>query len=176
MKTRQAIRSAVIIGAVAALYAALTLAIAPLSFGAVQVRFSEILVLLCFYRKEYGISMILGCAAANLFSPMGTVDVIFGTLATAVAVTGVYLIGKRKKGKNDLPRLIAASLVPVISNGLIVGAELYYALDVPFAAGALSVAAGELLAVSVAGVAVFTALSHNTAFMRLIKWEYVWEK
>lgn len=176
MKTRQAIRSAVIIGAVAALYAALTLAIAPLSFGAVQVRFSEILVLLCFYRKEYGISMILGCAAANLFSPMGTVDVIFGTLATAFAVTGVYLIGRgRSEDKNPL-RLIVASLVPVVSNGLIVGAELYYAFDIPFAAGALSVAAGEMLAVTVAGVAVFTALSHNTAFMRLIRWEYVWEK
>ena len=55
---------------VAALYAALTLALPGLSFGAIQFRFSEILVLLCFYRKDYSISLILGCFIANCFSPM----------------------------------------------------------------------------------------------------------
>ena len=54
---------------VAALYAALTLALPGLSFPAIQFRFSEILVLLCFYRKDYSISLILGCFIANCFSP-----------------------------------------------------------------------------------------------------------
>ena len=45
-ETRNLVRLAL----VAAVYAALTLALPGLSFGAVQFRFSEILVLLCFYR------------------------------------------------------------------------------------------------------------------------------
>ena len=59
---------------VAALYAALTLALPGLSFPAIQFRFSEILVLLCFYRKDYSISLILGCFIANCFSPMALMD------------------------------------------------------------------------------------------------------
>ena len=77
---------------VAALYAALTLALPGLSFGAVQFRFSEILVLLCFYRKDYSISLILGCFIANCFSPMALMDMIFGTLATAIAVIPMFYI------------------------------------------------------------------------------------
>lgn len=43
--------------AAAAVYAALTLALAPLSYGPVQIRFSECMVLLAFYNKN-------GCPAS----------------------------------------------------------------------------------------------------------------
>ena len=56
---------------VAAVYAVLTLAIAPLSFGMVQVRFSEMLMLLAFFDKKYAPGLILGCFIANCFSPFG---------------------------------------------------------------------------------------------------------
>ncbi|MEG0615185.1 MAG: QueT transporter family protein, partial [Oscillospiraceae bacterium] len=58
-----------IIAMVAAAYFALTVLITPLSYGMVQFRFSEILVLLCFYKKDYCYSMAVGCLLANLFSP-----------------------------------------------------------------------------------------------------------
>ena len=99
---------------VAALYAALTLALPGLSFPAIQFRFSEILVLLCFYRKDYSISLILGCFIANCFSPMALMDMIFGTLATAIAVIPMFYI------KN----IWLASLLPVVSNGIIIAIEL----------------------------------------------------
>ena len=76
---------------VAAMYAVLTVVIAPLAFGEIQFRFSEVLVLLCFYRKDYALALIVGCFIANLFSPMGLMDIIFGTLATAAAVIPMYL-------------------------------------------------------------------------------------
>ena len=41
------------IAIVAAIYIAISLAVAPLAFGAVQMRFAEALVLLCFYQKDY---------------------------------------------------------------------------------------------------------------------------
>lgn len=64
---------------VAAVYAVLTVGVAPLSYGMIQIRFSEILVLLAFVDKRYAPGLILGCFIANCFSPLGMVDAIFGT-------------------------------------------------------------------------------------------------
>ena len=70
---------------IAALYVVLTLITYPISFLGIQFRFAEILVLLCFFRKDYSIGLIIGCAIANLASSIGLVDVGFGTAATVVA-------------------------------------------------------------------------------------------
>ena len=51
---------------VAAMYIVLTV-INPLSFGAIQFRISEILMFLIFFRKDYSISLIVGCFISNLF-------------------------------------------------------------------------------------------------------------
>ena len=132
---------------VAAVYAALTLALPGLSFGAVQFRFSEILVLLCFYRKDYSVALILGCFIANCFSPMALMDMIFGTLATAIAVIPMFYI------KN----IWVASLLPVVSNGIIVPIELYicYGNEPPVWFNMITVGAGELVVVTVIGCVLF---------------------
>ena len=128
---------------VAALYAALTLALPGLSFGAIQFRFSEILVLLCFYRKDYSISLILGC----FISPRALMDMIFGTLATAIAVIPMFYI------KN----IWLASLLPVVSNGIIIAIELLvcYGSEPPVWFNMLTVGAGELVVVTVIGCVLF---------------------
>ncbi len=96
---------------VAAIYVVATLAIAPLSYGPVQFRISEVLNLLAFINPIYGIGVTLGCFIANIFSPMSTqLDIIFGTLATALTV---FCIGKTKN-------IIIASLYPTIFNAIIV--------------------------------------------------------
>ena len=84
------------IAIVATLYVGATLAVTPLSFGAVQLRFSEILVLLCFYNPMYCISLILGCFVANLYSPMVHLDLIFGVASTVFTVLFIALFGKYK--------------------------------------------------------------------------------
>ncbi len=143
---------------VAALYVAMTLAIQPLAYGPVQFRVSEILVLLCFYRKDYCVPLTLGCLIANLFSPFGLYDIIFGTLATAVAVFPMYRV------KN----IWAASLLPVVSNGLIVGLELFLCGE-PFWFSAATVALGELVVITVVGCALFRfALERNGTLMNII--------
>ncbi len=143
---------------VAAMYAALTLAIAPLSFGAIQFRFSEVLVLLCFYRKDYAPALILGCFIANLFSPFGLYDIIFGTLATAVAVIPMYYM------KN----IFLAAALPVVSNGIIVGIELFLCGE-PLWFSMATVALGELVVVGVLGVVIFKLIfEKNPAMLRLI--------
>lgn len=127
---------------VAAMYVALTLLFAPLAFGAIQLRFSEALVLLCFYRKDYSISLILGCFIVNLFSPLGLPDIIFGTLATAAAVIPMYYM------KN----IFLAALLPIVSNGIIVGIELTVLFKDPLWFNMIMVAVGELVVVGVLGV------------------------
>ena len=149
-QTRNLVRLAL----VAALYAALTLAIPGLSFGAIQFRFSEVLVLLCFYRKDYSIALILGCFIANLFSTFGLYDIIFGTLATAAAVVPMYYM------KN----IYIASLLPVVANGLIVGFELYLCGE-PFWFSAGTVALGELVCVCVNGILLFKVIFEKNRFL-----------
>lgn len=144
---------------VAAMYAVLTIVIAPLAFGEIQFRFSEVLVLLCFYRKDYALALIVGCFIANLFSPMGLMDIIFGTLATAAAVIPMYYM------KN----IYLAALLPIVSNGIIVGTELTIAFGTPIWLNMLSVAFGELVVVGIIGIIVFKLLFEtNSALPRII--------
>ena len=139
------IRNLARLAVVAALYAALTLALPGISFGLIQFRFSEILVLLCFYRRDYSVALIAGCFIANCFSPMALMDMIFGTLATALAVLPMYSV------KN----IWLASLLPVLSNAVIIGIELFIAFDQPIWLGMLTVGAGELVVITVIGCPLF---------------------
>ena len=63
---------------VAALYAALTLGLAPVSYGAVQVRVSEFMTLLAFYDKGLIPGLTLGCLISNVGSPFGITDMLIG--------------------------------------------------------------------------------------------------
>ena len=146
------------LAAVAAVYVCLTYALGFMSYGNIQFRVAEMLMLLCFYKKDYGVSLILGCFIANLFSPMMLMDMIFGTAATVLAVLLIYIS----------PNIYIASLAPVATNAVIVGAELTYAFKTPFWLNAIEVAAGEFVCVSVLGVIVFKLLEKNAAFMKLI--------
>ena len=144
-KTKMLVYSA----AIAALYATLTIALAPVSYGPVQLRLSEIMILLVLVNPRFKTGLILGCLIANLFSPFGIVDVIFGTLATAIAVIAM----------SKIKNIYLASLVPALSNGIIIGLELMYMLNLPFVETALYVALGELLVVTVIGVPLFKIIT-----------------
>lgn len=144
---------------VAAAYVALTLSLSFISYGNIQFRVAEMLMLLCFYKKDYGISLTIGCFIANLFSPMLIWDITFGTLATVLAVLLIYIS----------PNIYIASLAPVITNGIIVGFELNKALSLPFFISCLEVAAGEFVCVTIVGVTAFKLLEKNEKFMAMIK-------
>lgn len=71
---------------IAALYAVITLVLAPISYGPIQFRVSEIMVLLAFFDPFYIVGLTLGCFIANILGPNGLADIIFGTLATFISV------------------------------------------------------------------------------------------
>lgn len=136
---------------VAALYAALTLLLSPLSFGLMQIRVSEALTLLPMVFPEAVPALAVGCLIANLLGGATALDVVFGTLATLLAAVCTRLLRNRR---------FAAMLMPVLFNGVIVGAVVHaaYAPGVPLAACMLSVAGGEAVSCLLLGPAVLHAL------------------
>ncbi len=142
---------------VAALYVALTFAFQMVAYGGVQFRVAEILVLLCFFRKDYSISMIIGCLIVNIFSPLGFLDIIFGTIATMLSV---FFIMYSKK-------LFIACLYPVLFNGIIIGLLLTFVYQTPFMLNLISVGLGEIM-VMIFGYLVFNKLGKDQKFIMLI--------
>ena len=144
---------------IAALYAALTWLLAPISYGSIQFRVSEILMLLVVFKPSYAAALILGCFVANTTSSLGWWDMVFGTLATVVAVLPMMKI----------KRLWVAALLPVVSNGIIVSIELYLALGIaPIWLSIITVALGEAVVLFLIGIPVMIAISKNTALVELL--------
>jgi uncharacterized membrane protein len=137
---------------VAALYIVLTFAFSAFSYGNIQFRFAEILTLLAFFNPFYIVSLTLGCFIANLLSPIGTLDLIFGTLATFLSVSVIALLGHRLRQYKLT--LWLASLVPVVFNSVIIGTLLYFISGLPFALSVLilQVGLGEFVVVTLIGV------------------------
>ena len=148
----------VVTAMIAAIYVVMTLAIAPLSFGFIQMRISEVLVLLAFIDKRYIPGLILGCLIANLFSPFGLIDVFFGTACTAAALWGI----------SHSKTLFVASLWPVICNAFI-GVELYILGECPLFFGMATVAIGEFLAVTCVGYVLFRQIMKKPGLMARLK-------
>ena len=147
--TKKLTRTAII----AAIYAVITVAIAPLSYMGVQFRISEILVLLAVFDPLYIGGLTLGCLIANLLGPNGPLDVILGTLATFISVYAIYLTGKIVK--NYRAKLLIASIWPTLFNGLIIGWMLNMLYGFPLVLSMGQVALGELVVITCIGVPLF---------------------
>ena len=158
LKTKRLVRTAVI----AALYALLTVALAPISYGNFQFRVSEILVLLAYFDPFYIGGLTLGCFIANLLGPNGTMDVIFGTLATFISVGAISLTAKYIKNKASL---VIASLWPTIFNGIIIGWMLNVTVGAPLWLTMGEVALGEFVVITI-----FKMIQNR--YTRLLKEEF----
>lgn len=143
---------------IASIYFILTMATLPVSFYGMQIRIAEILILLCFFRKDFVIGVTVGTLLANILSPLGPWDMLFGTLATLISG---LLIGYMKQ-------LFLASLIPVVVNAFVVGYELHLLLDLPLWLNVGLVGLGEFIAVSILGYFIFLFLGKNTKFQELI--------
>lgn len=170
MKTNQlSVARLVRCAVIAAVYVVLCLALAPFSYGAVQVRIAEALCLLPVFGAEYIVGVTLGCFLANLLGST-VIDVVFGTLATLLACLVTYkLRDVRVKGL-----AIPASLPPVVFNMLIVGAfEITFlfsdaAPTVALAAfNAVAVGIGEIISCTVVGVALVKLVESNEGLKRI---------
>ncbi len=136
---------------IAALYAALTLLLSPMSFGLMQIRISEALTLLPILLPEAVPALAVGCLIANFLGGATVLDIVFGSLATLLAA----LMTRRLR-----THLLPAMLMPVLFNGVIVGAVVHFAYSpgVPLVLCMLSVAAGEAVSCCALGLVLLRAL------------------
>ncbi len=130
-------------GIVATIYVTISLLLAPISYGMVQFRIAEAFLVLPFYDRKFTLGVTLGCLIVNMFSPIGIVDVLFGTTATLITC----LLAARVK------RMVFIAPLTAVLNGLIIGAELHFVLGLPFLLSLAGVAFGELVVVSIGSVA-----------------------
>lgn len=152
---------------IAAVYALLTVIFSPISFGLVQFRFSEALTILPVLTPAAIPGLAIGCLIANLSSPFGAADIIFGTLATLAAAVASRLAGKITFKK--IPFLSA--LFPVLINGVVVGLELTYftpgeASFAVFLTAFLSCVAGEAAVCFVLGIPLYLLLKKINLFKK----------
>ena len=143
---------------IAALYAALTVLLAPISYGNIQCRVSEALTILPVFLPQAIPGLTIGCLIANLLGSATPWDVIFGTLATLLAALGTWALRRRtvqlplpvyKSGSlsaEHQPVPLLSALCPVVANAVIVGLVLSLTLGLPFLLTALEVGVGELVA------------------------------
>ena len=157
MKRRNPTRYLVQAGMIAALYVALTYLsnALGLAYGMVQFRLSEALCILPLFTPAAVPGLAVGCIVGNLGSPMGVVDIVFGTLATLGAALCTRAL--RRVRVRRLPLLPA--LMPVLWNAVVVGVELTIwlvpgeAFTLPvFFTNALGVAVGEAAVVYRLGI------------------------
>lgn len=145
MNTRMLTRAA----AIAALYAAITLALAPISYGPVQFRASEALTLLPVFWPEAGAGLFAGCFFANLAGGYGIADAAVGGLATLLAA----FCTRRLRANRWL-----AALPPVLVNAVAIGVMLHFADGAPLFATMLYIAAGQAAACYALGLAMLAGL------------------
>ena len=151
-------RNLTLAAVIAALYAAITLVFAPVSYGPVQFRVSEALTLLPLFFPQAIPGLTLGCLIANLLGSATVWDVVFGTLATLLAA-----MVTRRLRKN----IWLAAAAPVIANAVIIGLVLHFTLaDALLIPTMVSVGLGEAAVVYVLGVPMMLALRRSPQVMQ----------
>ena len=124
---------------IAALYTVLTLAIPVASYGQIQVRISEALMILPVFTPAAVPGLFVGCVLANALGALlgltAAWDILFGSVATLLAAVCVRLY----------------MLPTVVFNGVIVGVELSIFYALPLWATMGYVALGEAISCYVLG-------------------------
>ena len=138
--------------AIGAIYVVLTLLRAPLSFGEVQIRFSEALTILPFFTPAAIPGLFIGCIIANLLGGAIPVDIIFGSIATLIGAVLTYKLRNSNRFLAPIP--------PIAANAIIVPFVLRfgYGVNLPIPLMMLTVGIGEVVSCAIVGLILQTAL------------------
>lgn len=134
MTTKRILQGAII----AAIYAVLTILLAPISYGPMQVRVSEALTILPALTPAGIPGLFVGCLVSNILGPYGIVDVVVGSAASLLTAIASYRLKEK-------PLLVP--LPPVVFNGVLIGGMLHFAYGFPNLPACMAwVALGQLIA------------------------------
>lgn len=150
---------------IAALYLAVTMLVAPISFGQVQFRIAEIFNHLIAFNPRYMLGVVLGVFISNfLFSSVGPIDMIFGVGHTILTL-GIFIL-ICKYVKNIWARLIINTFLFTFTM-FIIAFQLNLVLQFPFWETWLFVAIGEFVVLAI-GAPIMYFLNKRLNFKNLI--------
>ena len=123
---------------IAAMYVALTLIFAPISFGAVQVRIAEALTILPLFTPAAIPGLFIGCLIANGLGGGILLDVIFGSIATLIGAALGYLL-RFNRWLVPIPAILSNTvIVPLVL-------KYGYGVDMPIWMLMIYIVIGEIL-------------------------------
>lgn len=166
MKGAQFLTRAAII---AALYAVLTIALAPISYGQIQCRVSEGLTALPYLEPAAIPGLFIGCMIANIYGGYGFWDIFGGSALTLAAAFCTWLAGRSfRKTSSPLLYYIVGPLIgllpPLFFNAFGVAFILMIVADLPYWLSVAYVGAGEGIAVFVIGYPLLVFLLKRNIF------------
>ena len=136
---------------VGSIYTILTVILGEFGYSWVQVRISEALTPLPFLMHFPAVAgLTIGCIMANLFSPVGLPDMIFGPLLTFCAAILSWKVNFGKK--------LVACIYPVLINAFGVSAYVSSFYGVPYTMSVVTIAVGEFIAAVFVGYPLLTAI------------------
>ena len=130
---------------------------------AIQFRASEALCVLALFTPAAIPGLSLGCLLFNITSGASAVDFVVGTLASFLAAWGMWHSRKLTICKIPLPGL----MMPAVSNGILVGAQLSVYVGGGFWFNAGCVAIGEIAVLMTLGLAMYGAVKARKLDRRL---------
>ncbi len=153
MKVKYLVQGAII----AALYTLITLLVAPISSGLIQLRISEAMAVLPYFTPAAVFGLFVGCLVSNLLLGAAILDIVFGSLATLLAA---YMAFKLKANVSPASARLFVPLPAVLINALVIGWLLFdvYKVGPPFWVCAMYVALGQAFICYGLGVPLFFLL------------------
>ena len=144
------------------LYAVLLVALAPISYGPIQLRVADCLIpLAALFGWPVISGVTIGCFLGNAYYWLGPQDVVFGTIANLVAATIIFVLRNRQ---------FLACVLGSLPIGIIVGSYLWmffpppdiFGLQLPlWGAMIVSITLSTLIAVAGIGYSLLKALSSS---------------
>ncbi|TGA98121.1 QueT transporter family protein [Sporolactobacillus shoreae] len=152
---------------VAALYTVLVIVSSPIAYGLAQFRISEMLNHLIVFNKKFFIGILGGVIIANLFSPNGPIDLLFGTGQSVVALLTTIVCSRFVK--NIKLRMVINILSFSLTMCIIAWELAIIGVlgNTPFLLAWLYVAAGEF-AVMAIGAPIFYLLNKRLNFAKQV--------
>ena len=151
-------------GVIAALYIAISTLIIPIAFGPIQFRIPEIFNHLIVFNKKYFFGIVVGVFITNLFSELGSLDLIFGLAHSILSLLIIILLSRMIKNKWIL---LFANTFVFTFNMFIIAYELNIAFKLPFLLTWLTTAAGEFIIMAI-GMPLMYAMDKKINFKKLI--------
>ena len=144
------------------LYAVFLIALAPISYGPIQLRVADCLIpLAALFGWPVIAGVTLGCFLGNAYYWLGPEDVILGTIANLIAATIIFIFRKRQ---------FLACVLGSLPIGIIVGSYLWifftppdiFGLQLPmWGAMIISITLSTLIAVAGIGYFLLKTLSNS---------------